>query len=221
METHNHRAHQDTLEAVLSTLLDPHADFLEAADQLGLPLTEFLSLAESPPIIQAIEALERLAELRARALLARSAHTAIAALERIAAGEPQTPGATETARKASAQLLRMAAKASATRPPEEAEHTPAQSTQRGPGNSIEPAACDVGMEAGSTVAGRTTSQASQPSATDTGAADPSATDPSAAGGLPAREVSPASSGDRATPGRAEHPSDRFSRHRPPRGVQPA
>ncbi len=104
---------QETIEAVFRALLDPSADFLDAAAELGIPLTEFLEIAESPQITAAIEALERLAAIRERALLARASRTAIAALERIADSDPETPGARETARKAAAQLLRMAAKAEA------------------------------------------------------------------------------------------------------------
>ncbi len=100
----------ETTEAVLRTLLDPEADVIDSAGQLGLTLAEFLQIAESPPVLQAIEALERIAEIRKRALLARSAHTAVAALERIADGDPQTPGAVETCRKAAAQILRLAPK---------------------------------------------------------------------------------------------------------------
>lgn len=104
---------QETIEVVFRALLDPSADFLDAAAELGVPLTEFLEIAESPQITEAIEALEKLAAIRERALLARASHTAIAALERIADSDPETPGARETARKAAAQLLRMSAKAEA------------------------------------------------------------------------------------------------------------
>jgi hypothetical protein len=102
---------QETIEAVFRALLDPSADFIDAATELGLPLTEFLKIAESPHIAGAIEALEKLAAIRERALLARASHAAITALERIADSEPETPGARETSRKAAAQVLRMAAKA--------------------------------------------------------------------------------------------------------------
>lgn len=101
--------HQTT-EAVFHALLDPGADLVESARSLGLTLAEFLEIAESPQVTGAIEALERLAEIRTRAITARAAHTAVAALERIAAGDPQTPGAVETCRKAAAQILRLAPK---------------------------------------------------------------------------------------------------------------
>ncbi|HZW11016.1 MAG TPA: hypothetical protein VFF69_14030 [Phycisphaerales bacterium] len=103
----------ETVQAVLRALLNPNADFVEAAAALGLTPAQFLAIAESPPVTQAIQALEQLSQLRARTLLALSSHAAIAALTRIATSEPETPTARETCRKAAAQILRMAAKAEA------------------------------------------------------------------------------------------------------------
>jgi hypothetical protein len=126
---------QETIEAVFRVLLDPNADFIDAANELGLPLTEFLKVAESPQITGAIEALEKLARIRERALLARAAHTAIAALERIADTDPETPSARETARKAAAQLLRMAAKGPAPSDPQPEHVAPAAQPTSAPSPS--------------------------------------------------------------------------------------
>ncbi|MBK7403818.1 MAG: hypothetical protein IPJ41_04085 [Phycisphaerales bacterium] len=102
MSTHQHT------QAVFAALLDPATDLIDLSNELQLPLTEILEIAESPQITAAIEALEKLAAIRSRVQVALSLHTAIATLERIAAQEPQTASATETTRKAAAQLLRMA-----------------------------------------------------------------------------------------------------------------
>jgi len=134
---------QETIEAVFRALLDPSADFLDAAAELGIPLTEFLKIAESPQITEAIATLEKLAAIRERALLARASHTAIAALERIADSDPETPSARETSRKAAAQLLRTAAKAEASLPLP-IPHSPMPTT---PAESSRPGESDVQSDA--------------------------------------------------------------------------
>jgi hypothetical protein len=126
MSTHDPR----TVESVFHTLLNPDADFVEAARSLGLTLAQFLVIAESPPVTEAIDALEKLGQLRARALLAVSSHAAIAALNRIATSEPETPTARETVRKAAAQILRMAAKAEAAEIPLRNAEGVAESSRR-------------------------------------------------------------------------------------------
>lgn len=121
----------ETTQAVFAALLNPATDLLTLAHDLQLPLDEILAIAESPEVAAAIEALERLAHIRARIQIALGLHTAVATLERIAAQDSQTPAATETTRKAAAQLLRMAASTNAEREPKgatESEADPPAST---------------------------------------------------------------------------------------------
>ncbi|MBK7403580.1 MAG: hypothetical protein IPJ41_02820 [Phycisphaerales bacterium] len=133
----------ETTQAVFAALLDPAADLLELSNELKLPLTEILAIAESPEITAAIEALERLALIRSRVQIALSRHTAIATLERIAAQEAQTSSALETARKAAAQILRIAASTSPEREPKgtterEADPLASTSPEREPGGISAP-----------------------------------------------------------------------------------
>jgi len=96
-----------TTQAVFQTLLDPAADFAQSASALGLAPSEFLAIADSPVITREIDALEQLALIRARVVLAGALHTAAATLERIAAGDDRPASVVETCRKAAAQIIRL------------------------------------------------------------------------------------------------------------------
>lgn len=104
MSTHEHT------QAVFAALFDPATNLITLANELDLSLTEVVAIAGSPEVTAAIEALEKLAAIRARVQIALGFHTAVATLERIAAMEATTPTGIECARKAAAQLLRMSAK---------------------------------------------------------------------------------------------------------------
>lgn len=135
----------ETVDAVFQALLDPETDLAHSARALGLPLSEFLVVTESPAIRAELDALEKLAAIQAQTVIARALHTAALALERIAAGDDRPPAVVETCRKAASQILRLAGK-SVTPPrddPESPPDTPPEPTPSPPDDhATEPAARD-------------------------------------------------------------------------------
>jgi len=135
----------ETVDAVFQALLDPETDLPHSARALGLPLSEFLAVTESPAIRAELDALEKLAAIQAQTVIARALHTAALALERIAAGDDRPPAVVETCRKAASQILRLAG-TSVTPPrddPESPPDTPPEPTPSPPDDhATEPAAQD-------------------------------------------------------------------------------